>query len=381
MFIDTQSTENKEYYKKMLAIMGSLSRLYSESDEPYLDYRVAENLFCKSFKADNLSRDCTSADASLNGVGFGIKTFGEKRGNTMEKVAEFNANSSSFKDFDIEGLVKEIARLRNERIETTMKIYALEQMIYHCVTRTKGKMHVLETPMHFIDIDSIKVLEASKTSISFKDKYEEYSFNFSKNTLFKRFIIKDTVSEVQVKIIEDPFDVLSGLTSIELPTIVNLTFSPIETEYPHVFLPLYSTRSGEEKEVGEGSGLNQWNAKGRKRDLDEAYIPVPAWIHKKFPNFFPDMDTPFELMLPNKQTMSAKICQQGGKALMSNPNLALGKWILRDILSIPKGELVTYKKLEDIGLDAVVIYKLPNGNYKIDFAKIGSYDEFEELEN
>lgn len=380
MFIDSQNTEKKEYYKKMLAIMGSLSRLYSESDEPYLDYRVAENLFCKSFDADNLSRDCTSADASLNGIGFGIKTFGEKRGNTMEKVAEFNAKSSSFKDFDMKGLVQEIARLRNERIETTMKIYALEQMMYHCITRTKGKMHVLETPMRLIDTASIKILDASKTSVSFKDKHEEYSFNFSKNTLFKRFIIKDTVTEVSIKILEDPFDVLAGLTSIELPAVASLAFSPIETEYPHVFLPLYSTRSGDEKEVGEGSGLNQWNAGGRKRDLDEAYIPVPAWIHRKFPDFFPDRETPFELMLPNKQTMSAKICQQGGKALMSKSNKELGKWILRDILSIPQGELVTYKKLEDIGLDAVIIYKLPDNKYKIDFAKIGSYDEFEQEE-
>lgn len=381
MFIDSQNEENKEYYKRMLAIMGSLSRLYSESDEPYLDYRVAENLFCKSFKADNLSRDCTSADASLNGVGFGIKTFGEKRGNTMEKIAEFNAKSSSFKDFNTAGLIKEIARLRNERIETTMKIYALNQMIYHCITRTKGKMHLLETPMRLVDIDSIKILKSSKTSISFKDKYEEYSFNFSKNTLFKRFIIKDTVSEVLINIIEDPFDVLAGITSIELPAVTDLAFSPIETEYPHVFLPLYSTKSGEDKKVGKGSGLNQWNAGGRKRNLDEAYIPVPAWIHRKFPNFFPARDTPFELMLPNKQTMSAKICQQGGKALMSNPNLALGNWILRDILSIPQGKLVTYKKLEDIGLDAVVIYKISDGKYKIDFAKIGSYDEFEEERN
>ncbi len=379
MFIDQQEIEKKEYYKKMLAIMGSLSRLYSESDEPYLDYRVAENIFCKSFNADNLSRDCTSADASLNGIGFGIKTFGEKRGNTMEKVAEFNAKSSFFKDFDLEGLVKEIARLRNERIETTMKIYALNQMMYHCITRTKGKMHVLETPMRLIDMASIKIIETSKTSISFKDKYEEYSFNFSKNTLFKRFIIKDTTTEIPIKILENPFDVLAGLTSIELPSVVNLAFSPIETEYLHIFLPLYSTKSsGDEKEVGKGGGLNHWNAKGRKRDLNEAYIPVPAWVHKKFPDFFPDQKTPFELILPNKQTMSAKICQQGGKALMSNPNQALGKWILRDILSIPQGELVTYKKLEDIGLDTVVIYKLSDNKYKIDFAKIGSYDEFKE---
>jgi hypothetical protein len=73
-----------------------------------------------------------------------------------------------------------------------------------------------------------------------------------------------------------------------------------------------------------------------------------------------------------------KVCQEGNKALMSNPNEALGQWILRDVLSLKEGELLTYKKLEDIGLDAVVVYKIDDENYEIDFAKIGSYDSFEE---
>jgi mRNA-degrading endonuclease YafQ of YafQ-DinJ toxin-antitoxin module len=63
---------------------------------------------------------------------------------------------------------------------------------------------------------------------------------------------------------------------------------------------------------------------------------------------------------------------------MTNPNEALGQWILRDILKLNEGELLTYQKLEDIGLDAVVIYKIDEYNFQIDFAKIGSYDSFAE---
>jgi len=31
------------------------------------------------------------------------------------------------------------------------------------------------------------------------------------------------------------------------------------------------------------SGLNQWNARGRDRNPNEVYIPIPAEIHKNFP--------------------------------------------------------------------------------------------------
>jgi hypothetical protein len=106
------------------------------------------------------------------------------------------------------------------------------------------------------------------------------------------------------------------------------------------------------------------------------YIPVPAIVRKNFLNFFPDRDNVFDLRLPNGHILQAKICQDDGKALMTNPNIDLGKWILRDVLNLKEGELLTYDRLKDIGLDSVVVYKMPEGNYKIDFAKIGTYESF-----
>jgi len=94
MFIDKQDNKLKEHYSKMLEIIGSLSRLFSESDSPFIYYRAAENLFCKSFNADNHSRSDTSADATLGNIGFGIKTFLKGNGKKMEKVAEFNNDSA-----------------------------------------------------------------------------------------------------------------------------------------------------------------------------------------------------------------------------------------------------------------------------------------------
>ncbi len=49
-------------YRDMLTLMGSLSRLYSESDMPFIYYRVTENLFCKYCNAKNLSRDDMAYD-------------------------------------------------------------------------------------------------------------------------------------------------------------------------------------------------------------------------------------------------------------------------------------------------------------------------------
>ena len=51
---------------------------------------------------------------------------------------------------------------------------------------------------------------------------------------------------------------------------------------------------------------------------------------------------------------------------MSDPNKDLGKWILRDVLQLQPGEVLTYKKLLEIGIDSVVFTKRFD-IYSIDF--------------
>lgn len=370
MFIESQSKEQRDYYERLLKAVGSLSKLFSESPEPYIAYRAAENLFCKAFEAENLSRSDASADASKNRIGFGIKTFLHKNGKSFEKIAEFNSDHVLFRALGAEEKIKKIAELRNERIETTKRIFGLEQIIYHCITRQVGKILVYETPAPLIKIDEITNLKVSDNTIQFSDPSAEYSFNVAKSTLYKRFVTpEDVLLEVPVRILEDPFDQIEKLI-----TEAGLIFVSIKIQ-PHVFLPLYSTRGGNKK-VPEKSGLNQWNASGRPRDPNEIYIPIPAWIHRKFPNFFPPRDQVFELALPDRATMNAKVCQDNSKALMSNPNSALGNWLLRDVLNLQERELLTYDKLQAIGLDTVVIYKTDNETYDIDFTRIGSYEKF-----
>lgn len=374
MFITLETVNNRNKYINMLKAIGSLSRLSSESSVPYLGYREVENVFCKAFNAKNLSRGDCSADASKNRVGIGIKTFVEGNGRSLQKVAEFNKDMGLFKGKTPKEIVLTISELRNERINATKRIHGLTDMIYHCVVRRQGEIRVFECSMDLIDIKAIKDIKFSgNNTITFEDNINEYSINLSKSTLYKRFITKNIILETNVEIIVDPYELITNLL---LGGNNGLSFEPIIGEKEHILLPLYSDRGG--RRVPEKSGLNQWNAGGRLRDCNEVYIPIPAWIHKKFSGFFPSRDVPFELILPDGNILNAKICQDGGKALMTNPNQALGKWILRQVMDLNEGEILTYERLEELGLDSVVIYKEGEGKYSINFTEIGSFDRFQE---
>ena len=108
-------------------------------------------------------------------------------------------------------------------------------------------------------------------------------------------------------------------------------------------------------------------------------MSMPKAIHNNFTNFFPDRNMSFSLKLPNGNIMQSKVCQDGGKALMSYSNRELGQWILRDVLNLNEGELLTYEKLALLGIDSVRIDKINNENYEINFAKIDSYENFKAI--
>ena len=110
--------------------------------------------------------------------------------------------------------------------------------------------------------------------------------------------------------------------------------------------------------------------------MSEVYVPIPKWIHQCFPDFFPARDVEFSLNLPNGKTLSAKICQDGGKALMSNPNKALGAWLLRDVLSLPERHVLTDGYLQEKGIDSIKVTKVSSRAFDIDYMPYGSLEEF-----
>ena len=371
MFYDIQPEEQKQQYKQMLSIIGKLTRLFSESDCPYLPYRVQENVFCKYFKAENLARSDCSADAKKNKIGVGLKTW---MGNDDQKVAEFDSLRECFYSLQGMELVQKIAEFRNKRIRITKNLHGIDEMVYHIVKRRPHSMQILEHAFEMIDIDNISLIpnRGNVNNTYFTDGKHTYHFSMSKNTLYMIFDDMVLLDSFNVDILDDPYSYLMGLSD-NIP--VNATDTRIDTTNK-ICLRLYSTKSNGDKFVFEKSGLNQWNASGRARDPNEVYIPFPSEDRERNAGFFPPREQPFDLLLPDGTIISAKICQADGKAIMSNPNKVLGEWLLRKVFELAEGTILTYEMLEIFGIDCVIFTKLDELKYSIDFAELGTYEKF-----
>jgi len=360
-------------YLKLLSAVSKLSGLFSESSVPFINYRVAENIFCRSFNANNLSRSDTAFDANFNSIGIGLKTFTCNTNNSTEKVAEFNSLSRVLSNFKGKELAIKLGEFRNDRINLANRLYDIDSSLYHIVARKEKELLLYETDYKTIDISNIHSVKDNRASLQFEDGNNFYSFNYSKSTLFRKFIIPQNAFRLPIEIIEDPYTLLLEL--FENKELKPATDKLVKGQN-FVILPLYSTRNKDKKEVAKKSGLNQWNAEGRKRDLGEIYIPIPSELHKKYPNFFPKRDQDFNLQIPTGEIFSAKLCQENSKALMTNPNKALSDWLLRKVLQLKEGELATIEKLDKLGFDSVIISKTYNDHFKIDIMKTDTYIKF-----
>ncbi len=364
--------ENNGNYIKLLSAVAKLSGLFSESSIPFINYRVAENIFCKSFQADNLSRSDTAFDANYNSIGIGLKTFTCPSESSTEKIAEFNSLSRELSNFKGKELALKLAVFRNERIDLANRLYNIDQSLYHIVARKNKELVLFETDYDKIDINNINSVKENTASLQFDDGKNLYRFNYSKSTLFRKFYIPQNAYKLPIEIIADPYNLLLDL--FENKDLKPATDKLIRGEN-YVILPLYGIKN-KQKFVFEKSGLNQWNAGGRKRDIGEVYIPIPSKIHHLYPDFFPKRDELFDLKIPTGEVFSAKVCQDNSKALMTNPNKALSDWLLRKVFQLKEGELATYEKMNTLGFDSVLITKDDKGNYRIDKAKLDSYDNF-----
>ena len=402
MFYDKQTKEKQKAYKDMLALIGSLSRLFSTAEEPYLYYRAHENIFAKYFEVENNSRSDDSADACdlKNGLGIGLKTW---VGQDNQKVAEFGRLRPAYAGLEGIDLITAISEYRNLRIRTTMNIHGLKNMIYHIVKRVPHAMRIYEAAFDYIDIDHIVIDEkrGNANSTYFSDGKHTYHFSRSKNTLYMIFDDMELLDEFEVTIYDDPYEVLSALATEsknqgELLSTKE-TLPDLKKTTSRLCLRLYSTKADGTKFVAEKSGLNQWNGarssykidkttgkrikvKETPRDINELYIPYPAEDRQRGA-FFSPRDTPFDLKMPDGTWISAKVCQQDGKAIMSNPNNLLGKWLLRDVLELQEGTKITYEMLKEYGIDSVMFTKLDEGKYSIDFCELGTYEKVYGLED
>ncbi|AZA82226.1 restriction endonuclease [Chryseobacterium lactis] len=389
MFLNTQAQHSIEEYHEKLKAIGALSKLFSESDKPYIQYRIAENIFCDVFNAENLARADGAYDAVINKFGIGIKTFVLNGNSKVEKVAEFNADSSLLRTLRGMELAKKLADLRNERILIADRAYDTNNRVYHIIGRDKGVIKIFEDSYDLVDKESIEIISDTAVTLKFKDTFNEYTFNHSKSVLMKRFVVPDNCQTLEIEILNDPISLLrnaianpstliESISSYTEPTN-QITQNELAPGEDYIILPLYSAKRKASRQnhiVPEKSQLNQWNAGGRARDYGEVYIPIPADIRDLAPNFLPPREVPFTLVIPSGEELSAKVCQDNGKALMTNPNNALSDWMLRDILNLGEGEILTYDRLIEIGYDSVKITKTTDNKFYIDFTKLDEYETF-----
>lgn len=364
--------ENNGEYVKLLSAVAKLSGLFSDNAVPYINYRVAENIFCKCFNAQNLSRSDTAFDAKIESLGIGLKTFIINSFNKNEKVAEFNSLSRELSQFKGRDLAYKLSVYRNERIDLANRLYNINESLYHIIARRDHELILFETDYGKMNEKNIQSIKESNASIYFEDGVNAYSFNFSKSTLFRRFSLPQKAFHLPIEIIDDPYQLLLNLFDQQ---VFQNASDKLKRGEDFVILPLYGYKNNK-KFVHEKSGLNQWNAAGRTRDFGEVYIPIPINIHHLFPDFFPSRDEQFELIVPTGEILSAKVCQQNSKALMTNPNKALSNWLLRKLFQVNEGELITIDRMNSLGFDSVIIFKESDSRFKIDKAQINNYEDF-----
>ena len=396
--------EKQEKYIKRLTALGVLSGLFKELDgkngrKPYLHYRNHEISFIDSFKVQGITRKDSAFDAIVRigdkAIGVGLKTWIHNSDFSNQKVAEFNKKSGELRKLFDAGkkrdLVLRVAELRNNRIDDDKRIYETELDIYHFITRDDNCFYIIESNYEKIDINKIKNIKKSDTSISFNDGKNDYIFNMSKSTLFKRFDASENerILSVKIDIHDDPFYILENIfnSEFELHNHNLSTVSSFDKENNPMTLESHDDKTYlvNKKSVFNAS-LASSKTKGSNipRPAYEAYAHIPKYIHQLFPNFFgfdaldreSRSNSHFNLHLPNGSMITAKITQDDGKSLQTNPQSILGKWLLFSIFGLKEYEMLTRDILDEKEIDSIKITKIDNNNFKVDICSYLDYEKW-----
>lgn len=415
--------ENRDKYIKYLQVYGALSNLFRQKKGdiiPYLDSKFQETVFAKTFNSENVDISNTPHDVlSVFGderIGVGIKTWMGSNP-SYQKVMQVKSYQDEINDeFDeknLEYVIAKISEIKNLRLKSDHNRLGLleDGNIYHYVTRDKGTFTINECAYPLIDLDRLRDVKYTRTSLSWSDGRMDYKYTFGDSQIWQRFDADKygtlVLDRFKVEIIENPFDFLLQAHSSFLDMKTE-----VQEELEEAYLPLYSYRT---KEVEKKSGLNAWNAAPKSkasntpRPLNEIYIPIPRKFHEKCPDFFTKnifekeeeikrysgsrLNKPqvrFYLQLPNGRKIPSLVTQENMKALQSGSNTekdssgkrygqsALGQWLLVDVLGLKDRELVTRDWLRKKGTDSVRLWR-KRGDYSvinIDFAPVGSFEAF-----
>lgn len=393
--------KNKEEYIVYLKIFGALSGLFKDNQngdnarKPYLYYRNHEQLYARVFDVEDLTRKDSAFDAlwvsNDERIGIGLKTWIHSKDYTYQKVAEFNKLAPEVIAPLIDGgtpeeVITKVSELRNERILLDKRLYKTSRDVYHFITRDDDTMNIIETSYDLIDISSLELIEfTDKKVYTFKDRLNYYKFYRSKSVLLEQFDASESqiIQKIPIEQFDDPF---------ELIRMINLPEASTNIIHEEIYLPLYQDKK-EGRFISNCSGINIRHSKPKckgsntPRPQFEIEVRVSKWIHYVFPTFF-GIDAlnndevrnktlnDFDLILPDGRVLRGRVKQENGKSLQTNPQGALGEWILKDVLGFRNREVVTMEYLEKLGIDSLRITKIDDRKYKVNVAEKGAYEKF-----
>ncbi len=189
-------------------------------------------------------------------------------------------------------------------------------------------------------------LEILRDSISCMDPNIETYFSFSDLTNFAK-TIKPLNDEIIATVQKD--DIMEKMTE--------------GREY--VKLSLLASTGSSKGEVPEHSGLNWGQREGR--EPNQAYIAIPIDIQRS--HFFPDIKTPFIIYTDDGKCLDCVRAQGDyGKALHTYRNNSILGLYFRERLNIPSGAHVNLSNLSNYGRTDVIIYKIDDETYYMDFS-------------
>ncbi len=392
--------KERNEYIEFLKIFGALSGLFKDNQDganarkPYLYYRNHEQLFARVFDVEDLTRKDSAFDALSNWendrVGIGLKTWIHTKDRTYQKVAEFNKLAPTviepiIKNGTPEEVIRKVSELRNERIMLDKRLYRTDRDIYHFITRDDDVMNIIETNYDLINIESLELIKSDGKTYTFKDKLRNYKFYKSKSVLLEEFDASqgEIIKQIPIEQFDDPF---------ELIKMISIPQKPKEITNEEIYLPLYQDKK-EGRIVSDCSGVNIRHSKPKNKGSNtprpeyEIEVRISKWIHRVFPNFF-GLDAldetqiknsklnDFDLILPDSRILRGRIKQANGKSLQTNPQGALGEWILKDVLGLENREVVTWDLLDGLGIDSLKVTKLDDKHFKITVAETGAYEKF-----
>ncbi len=120
-------------------------------------------------------------------------------------------------------------------------------------------------------------------------------------------------------------------------------------------------------DVGHGSGLNWGHRRnGLKRNLNQAYIPLPANIARS--GFFPLDKRHFSVITDDHRQLILRVEQQNNKAITTPLNNSLIGEYIRYRLGVPAGKFITKQDLINYGRTDMAFYKIDEEQYYLDFS-------------